>query len=154
MGGASFTLAVCVNGLCHQVEVPPVCECQSDDDCAPDGNPCTSDTCVGGCVCAHLPGAWCCKEDRHCTDYSWLTADYCINGECKHAYLTTDSCMGLNEDRCYDGNRCTNSFCFDSENKCYYEPILAPGCCLMDADCSDCNPNTINRCIDNVCVVE
>ncbi len=150
------TLDLCVNGLCKHVEIPSGCDCPEDGVCPADADPCTDEVCLGECVCASVVDADCCTSDEDCWDVTVMTADSCTDGICSSVDLDVESC-DINsscypEWCCDDGNDCTHDRCLVTADQCYHVPVLYPPmCCLVDGDCADCNPCTVDKCVDFQC---
>lgn len=105
-----------------------VCVFAGPPDCD-DGNPCTSDECIGGGVgCSYTPSAGPCDDGDGCTE-----GDQCSGGDCA-AGTAID---------CNDGNSCTDDSC-DAQTGCVHTTNTAPcqsglGVCVAGACCvPDC----------------
>jgi len=95
--GIPCTIDVCINGRCASFPVPDGTACPSPSSCyvdgvcvngactpgtpvvcPPDGNPCTTEICMPGVGCVHVPNALPCDDGNPCT-----INDVCVNGVCK-----------------------------------------------------------------------
>ena len=137
--GKPCTRNLCVDGSC---EFPPddaldphseadcarckdgaveVCECKSDTDCD-DGNPCTTNTCVGT-VCVRVPN-----------DNGTPPAENGVCRACSGGVRV--ACPCTSDGQCNDGNPCTHDFCM--ADRCRNRPddgIIPP---QDPGDCKRC----------------
>ena len=147
---------VCTKGACVDPDLPPVCEndedcgdgevcaedgqceaeetpaCESDEDC--DEGTCNTET--GDCETESVA----CVEDVDCDDENSCTGDTCEEQACVHNVLPDQGCCEVNED-CMD-KTCMLPECTD--NQCDYAEV--EDCCLIDHDCEDGNPLTVDTC--------
>ena len=112
--------------------------CESDDWCA-DGNPCTTDECIGQ-LCSFTPRTGSCDDGDSCT-----TGDTCVDGTCQG---TLDSELSLchpcvDDSQCNDGNLCTIDSCVDGS--CFSLPLDSVPCGVGDV----CNG--AQHCIEGIC---
>jgi MYXO-CTERM domain-containing protein len=117
--------------------------CQSDADCADDGDNCTDEVCIDG-FCDYPFNVDPCDDGNACTQ-----PDACSEGEClgvnsvdpcddgdactEQDACSEGECVAVDVD-CDDGDLCTIESC-DMLLGCVYEDIA--GCCLTDEDCAD-----------------
>jgi hypothetical protein len=140
----------CVAGQC-QAGTPttcppgmPVCDaatgqcrapnaCSTDDECT-DGNPCTSDACIGS-TCSNEPVA---------------NGTSCDDGDACNGIRTcqSSSCLPGTPLACDDDDPCTGDSC-DPSAGCKHDRTAA--CCRTAADCDDGSPCTGDSCVGNVC---
>ena len=137
-----------------------------------DGNGCTTDACLAGMGCSHvpIPGCIACSTAVQCDDANRCTTDLCTGGRCDHrptedgsacagdfcggiATCHAGACLAGSPAACDDGNRCTTDRCDASQalGRCIH--TSTPNCCMSDADCPDSDVCTINeRCQAGSCV--
>ena len=152
-------VGTCLSGVCSG---PPVmCD---------DGDPCTQDTCDGGCKFAGISGPVCDDGDECTTDDGCMAGvckgtplvdcddgDVCTNDTCN---VVTGSCIHTNNNAlCDDGNECTVSDHCDS-GECVASVVLCDDQTVCTIDSCDpatgCKHVTINcndgdACTDDSC---
>ena len=154
------------------------CQGTANLDCD-DANECTSEVCnpLLGCIYTNLTGTVCDDLDpctlndtcvngqcvgtpMNCTVNTICTDDFCLMGQCVHAFntlpcddgdpCTNDTCSGgicvpgppMN---CDDSNVCTDDYC-DPINGCQNDP-------LSDIPCDDGDPCTVSdNCVNGTCI--
>ena len=154
----SSTLDLCVDGQCRHTVVPDECDCSGDIGACPIADsPCTESVCIADCVCGLELIQGCCKADVDCYDNDPITKDVCEDGECAHIYVDEGVChWGPYGCQDLEVPPCAFSHCVEELGGCYtfldftLWPILS--CCQTDDDCGDCDPGTIDTCIDYECV--
>ena len=123
-------LGECLLWNCEPAE--PMCDGQVATVCDPSGEgpePGGEDCFAGGLLCSSGVCVDCYPE--------------CFGKECGD-----DGCGG-DCGACDDGNPCTSGECEQAVFMCQYTTI--PDCCLLDAQCTDEDPCTVDSCTDNVC---
>jgi hypothetical protein len=156
--------AMCANGYC--AGPPVVSGCSADTDCD-DGDPCTKDVCVDGCVCQSvaLPTCGACAD---CDDGNPCTADQCdpqgachsvpldgkpcdACGVCSAGQCLSGGAVGcLTDSDCADNDPCTTEVC----DGCTCQVSVISGCggpCQDDAQCDDGDPCTKDACVAGHC---
>ena len=148
-GNACTEGELCQGGSCVGGS-PKVCN---------DENPCTNDSCDSATGCANTPNSASCSDGLFCTDN-----DICEGGTCTGSLR---DCTGLD-------NTCTSGVCDEASSACVPEFLdgngcddgkaCTPtdtcqggscigqggsGCCLVDIDCDDQNPCTVDACDTN-----
>ncbi len=164
------TYDLCEAGACHH-EWKTGC-CHANADCN-DGNVCTQDVCnQQNNTCSNNPIPNCCTQSSDCEDGNPCNYDYCLNGTCRFSsYNVVPGCCWAPENdpatgqpwnppekkqqyadaQCDDKNVCTApDYCDLNTNTCQSGPPIQD-CCIVNVDCDDGNPCTIDLCYANEC---
>jgi Mg-chelatase subunit ChlD len=127
----------CVQGVCGA-------QCDSNDDCD-DGNPSTTDTCLGDCTCYHEYTPFCGNGQ---IDPPQETCELPSTGNNNYCPQSNSECSGrLYGARDYYGN--CKADCTCQQDPFTYSCVKGQ-CgaeCSANADCDDQNPTTIDTCL-------
>jgi hypothetical protein len=116
-----------------------------------DGNPCTTDTCLGG-ECSNVNNSDSCNDGDACT-----TADRCSLGSCRGTPINCDDGISCTVDSCVSGTcrhddancECTGNLDCNDGNVCTTDTCLGGACSNVNNSnsCNDGNPcTTADRC--------
>jgi|GEM_PF-3099717 len=142
-----------VEKRCKYVPKPNCCVQQAD--CVPDApDPCTNYQCIKSlniCQNSYVPDCCTSDTDAKCNDFDGCSADFCVNGKCRHLDFDTGCCTTAAD--CNDSKECTRDECID--NQCTHALLAnAPDgslCCETDGACTDTDACTQDMCINNKC---
>lgn len=149
------TLDICVAEKCAAVFFTGGdCQCDTYFDCD-DGLGCTMNYCLDG-FCIYEPDpatSGCCTQDSQCDDGLPNTVDVCLQLTCSNLPMTP--CQDVSQ--CDDGDLCTadacgclQETCAPGETLCQHEAV--DHCCVLEGQCDDGFPETLDGCYDNVCI--
>ncbi len=142
-----------VTDTAPEVVVP---ECTEDEDCDDhfdDLGPCEFAYCspAGECERDLAVSLDCCLVDADCDDGDPDTVGTCpVPGEPCHIDDVTERCTShdwcVNAGLFPDKEPCERARCNFQSGECFLETIAPPSCCVIDDDCDDGNPATLNWC--------